>query len=293
LQKREAQLLGCRYYHIVVSVPNEIRSAFLAHQKRLYSLFMKTVAESVIDLVRDERFVGATPAILMVLHTWSTDMNYHPHVHLLVSAGGVSEHGEQWVFPRHKGWLIPVKALSKLIRTRFQKRLRRLYPTLFASLPQRIWQNGWNAFCKQFGKGQKAVLDYLGRYVFRIAITNARIIDMNDTHVTFRAKNHTTATWRIVKLTGKEFLRRFVMHVLPQGFHKVRYYGLWHHSNKQLQQRARLVLEPVPMLDNVIDLLGDSANENEEQHDSFIPHCPYCGCKEVVGIALLAQTRSP
>ena len=296
LQKREAQLLGCDYYHIIVTVPAEIRAAFLADQKHLYSLFMKTVADCLMELVRDKRFVGATPAILMVLHTWSTDMQYHLHVHILVSAGGVSEDGEHWVSPKNIKWLIPVKALSSLVRNRFQKRLERLSPNVYASLPERIWQGGWNAFCKHFGKGEKAVLDYLGRYVFRIAITNARIVGMDETHVTFRCKNHKTGKWRNLRLRGEEFLRRFVMHVLPKGFHKVRYYGLWHHSKKETQVRARLLLEPVPAPEKVKDLLiALIAHEvdQEEHDDSFKPECPHCGCKKVLLVARIERTRSP
>jgi hypothetical protein len=293
LQKREAQLLGCDYYHVIVTVPGEIRAAFLADQKRLYSLFMKTAANSVIDLSRDERFVGGIPAILMVLHTWSTDIQYHPHVHMLVSAGGVSENGNHWLSPRNAKWLIPVKALSKLVRNRFRKCLECISPRVCASLPQRIWENGWNAFCKHFGKGEKAVLDYLGRYVFRIAITNARIVGMDETHVTFRSKNHKTGKWRNVKLRGEEFLRRFVMHVLPKGFHKVRYYGLWHHSKKELQVRARLLLEPIPNAEKVSDLLMSIAFDGENQDDSFKPECPRCGCKKVLLVFRLDRTRSP
>lgn len=293
LRSREAQLLGCDYYHIIVTVPGEIRAAFLADQKRLYSLFMQVVAESVIDLVRDERFVGGTPAILMVLHTWSTDMQYHPHVHMLVSAGGVSETGDQWLVPRNQKWLIPVKALSKLVRNRFRNRLEKLSPKVCASLPQSIWQYGWNSFCKHFGKGDNAVLDYLGRYVFRIAITNARITGMDETHVTFRSKNHKTGKWRIVKLRGEEFLRRFVLHVLPRGFHKVRYYGLWHHSKKEIQIKVRLLLQPVPDCEKVSDLLLSIEVDGERQDDSFRPECPYCGCKKVWFVACMERAGSP
>lgn len=293
LQSREAQLLGCDYYHIVVTVPMEMRSPFLADQKRLYSLFMKTVAESVMVLSRDKRFVGATPAILMVLHTWSTDIQYHPHVHMLVSAGGVTEDGNHWAIPMNIKWLISVKALSKLVRNRFRKRLQRLVPDVFNSLPESIWKNGWNAFCKHFGKGQKAVLDYLGRYVFRIAITNARILDMNQTHVTFRSKNRKTGKWRIVKLRGEEFLRRFVMHVLPRGFHKVRYYGLWHHSKKEVQQRARLLLEPATSTKKIKDLLQNMLPDGENRENLFKPECPHCGCKKVLIVIRIERTRSP
>lgn len=293
LKKREAQLLGCDYYHIVLTVPKEIRSAFLADQKRLYSMFMKTAAECVITLAKDERFMGATPAILMVLHTWTSDMQYHPHIHMLVSAGGVSEDGDYWVLPKNVKWFIPVKALSKMVRKRFHKRLKRYSPQLASSLPGKIWNGGWNAFCKHFGKGDQAVLNYLGRYVFRIAITNARILDMDETHVTFRAKNRKTDKWRKIRIRGEEFLRRFVMHILPKGFHKVRYYGLWHHSKKDIQQKARLLLAPVPEVEKISDLLIQCLEDEDVQTDIFQPECPHCGCKKAFLVDRIERPRSP
>ena len=292
LRKREAQLLGCDYYHIIVTAPSQIRASFLADQKRIYSLFMKTVAESVIGLAKDERFVGATPAILMVLHSWATDIQYHPHVHLLVSAGGVSDDGEYWVRPRNEKWLMPVKALSKLVRNSFRKRLKRLDPEAYASLPEIIWKDGWNSFCKRFGKGEKAVLNYLGRYVFRIAITNARIVAMDDSHVTFKCKNRKTGKSQAVKLRGEEFLRRFVMHILPKGFHKVRYYGLWHPGKREFQIRAKLLFEPVSA-SKVKDLLETLTVEEDISEDTFKPECPHCGCAEVLLIADISWSRSP
>jgi len=293
LNKREAQLLGCDYYHIVLTVPKEIRSLFLADQKRLYSMFMKTAAQCVIALAKDNRFVGAIPAILMVLHTWTTDMKYHPHIHMLVSSGGVSEKCDSWISPRNTKWLIPVRALSKLFRRRFRKRLKRYSPKVVSLLPEKTWDDGYNAFCKRFGKGDQAVLNYLGRYVFRIAITNTRILEMDETHVTFRSKNRKTKKWRNIRIRGEEFLRRFVMHILPKGFHKVRYYGLWHHSKKDIQKQARLLLEPVPEVERINDLLMKYLQDRELQNDIFQPECPHCGCKNVFLVAQIKRTRSP
>lgn len=240
---RQTQLLGCGYYHLVATVPAPLRAAFLADQKRMYGLLLKTAAESLIDLARDPRYVGGLPAVMAVLHTWARDLQFHPHVHLLVSAGGLSPDGQNWIEPRHKKWLVPVRALSALIRGRFRARLKRIAPVVEASLPNDVWRKGWNVFCKPCGAHAQGVVEYLGRYIFRTAISNARIEEMDQTHVTFRFNSRRKGQgWSRVRLTGEEFLRRFVMHVLPRGFQKVRYYGLWHHSKSNAQKYIAQVL---------------------------------------------------
>ncbi len=175
LQAKQAELLPCDYYHIVVTVPEEIRHLFLSDQKFMYALFMKTVAGAVIDLTRDRKYLGATPGILMVLHTWTSQMHYHPHVHLLVTGGGVSDDRQSWCEPPG-AFLVPVKALSKLIAARFRDALKKAKPEAFSRLPRKTWKQPWCSFSKHYGRAKKAVVDYLARYAFRIAITNARIV---------------------------------------------------------------------------------------------------------------------
>lgn len=302
--KREGQMLDCRYFHTVVTVPETIRAAFLAHQKLLYGLLMKTVASCILDLARDPKFLGATPAILAVLHTWRSDLNCHPHVHLLVSGGGVSEDGQQWIEPRHRKWLLPIRALSKLVRRRFRACLQKSAPEVFAQIDPTVWKAGWNSFCKPCGQGANAVLNYLGRYVYRVAITNHRIVAMDDTHVTFRYKQSKEKRWKTLRLTGVEFLRRFVMHVLPRGFHKVRYYGLWHHSQRSTRNRIRFMLASKVDLFSIIQLLNHPPLTEDGQHEissdpspleslSYLPACPYCHSRKIRCIEILPHNRSP
>jgi hypothetical protein len=291
LQKRRAQLLPCGYFHVVATVPAPIRKAFLADQKTMYDLLMKTVAESVMDLARDERFVGGTPGILMVLHTWTGELHYHPHVHLLVTAGGITDDGGHWRDPKSQDFLVPVNALSKLIRRRFGEALKKLKPDLYDALSPETWINGWNTFCKPYGQGADVVLRYLARYVFRIAFTNSRIVDMEDAHITFRYKDRATKQWRHCRLHDFDFLDRLLRHVLPQGFHKVRYYGLWHHS-KHAQQQARRLLdmmerEPNETPPEIADLapLAEALAAKDEPvvtDTTFKPTCPRCGCERVI-----------
>ena len=288
---RQAELLPCDYYHLVATIPEELRHLFLSDQKFAYGLFMKTVAGAVTDLARDRKYLGAIPGILMALHTWNAQLLYHPHVHLLVTGGGVCDNGSSWSEPPFQ-FLVPVKALSKLICARFRDSLKKAKPDVFNALPRKTWKREWCSFCKHYGQGKKAVLRYLARYAFRIAITNARIVAMTDTHVTFRYKHRDTNEWRLCCLPGIEFLRRFLMHVLPKGFHKLRYYGIWHHSKRHLQNRARLLLSALePLRTGDVLLIGDLAAEADcllkgqnPSEKGFRPACPHCGSHRVVHV---------
>lgn len=160
----------------------------------------------------------------MVLHSWTDQLQYHPHTHLLVSGGGVTGDGQSWCQPSGR-FLVPVKALSKLAAARLRDGLEKAKRDVFDGLPRKIWKREWYSFCKHYDRGQQAVLGYLARYAFRIAITNTRIVAMDDTHVTFKYKQRQTGEWQPCRLTGVEFLCRFLMHVLPKGLHKLRYYG--------------------------------------------------------------------
>jgi hypothetical protein len=301
LARREAELLPCDYYHLVATVPEELRHAFLSDQKFMYGLLMKTVAGAVIDLARDEKRIGATPGILMILHTWTGQITYHPHVHLLVTAGGVSDDGRHWL-AAPDGFLLPVRALSQIVAARFRDALEKEKPEVFHALPSKTWKRAWCCYCKPYGQGKQAVLQYLARYAFRIAITNARLVAMDDTHVTFRCKDRKTHQWRTCRLTGVEFLRRLLMHVLPKGFHKARYYGLWHYSKRPLQQRARLLLAlampavPTTVVEVVAEarrVSEDGPLPSESSDGGFRPRCPHCGSDRVTHLGELPRVRGP
>ena len=186
-------------------------------------------------------------------------------------------------------FLVPVKALSKLIAARLRDGLKKAKPEAFDGLPRKTWKREWCSFCKHYGKGKRAVLDYLARYAFRIAITNTRIVAMDDTQVTFRYKHRETGDWKLCRLPGVEFLRRFLMHVLPRGFHKLRYYGLWHPSKRHLQERARLLLSlltPVRLAECL--LIADIAAEanrlskgKDASEEGGETPCPHCGSHRV------------
>jgi hypothetical protein len=290
LEKRQAELLPCDYFHAVATVPSQMHDAFHRHQKFLYGLLMRVSVEAVKELCTEKRHLGGLPGILAVLHTWSGKLGYHPHVHMLITGGGATSDGRSWQ-PARGQFLVPVRALSKKIAAKFRDALQKQKPDLFARIPKHVWSLEWVSFCKHYGHGNDAVLKYLSRYVFRTAISNARILAIDETHVTFRYKDHGSDTWQTVRLTGVEFLRRFLQHVLPRGFHKVRYYGLWHHSKKELSARIWLLLflqQPASVAGSpkIANLLTDPSQDADTQdNDDFGQdqppeshcRCPHCG----------------
>jgi len=287
MKKQGARMLPCSHFHVVATVPGEIRSLFLREQKYLYGLLMKTAANTLCELAKDKRYIGAVPGILAVLHTWTGQMHHHPHVHMLVTAGGVSDDGGEWRESRYQ-FLVPVKKLSPMIRKRFARELKKGRPDLFDQIPPKVWKKEWCSFCKHYGQGQDAVTRYLARYVFRIAITSNRILGMDSTHVTFKTKDNNTGEWKTQRIKGVDFIRRFLLHVLPKGFHKVRYYGLWSPGKRNLRLQARLILQmdATNKCANREVKLGDLAEEalsesNIESHD-FVPKCPKCKSKNVI-----------
>ena len=288
LVKRQAELLPCDYYHAVATVPSELRAVFKRHQKLMYGLLMRVSAEAVQELCAVKRHLGALPGILSIFHSWNGELQYHPHAHMLITGGGVTSDGEHWEPARGK-FLIPVQVLSRKIAAKFRDALKKEEPELFATISAAAWRREWVSFCKHYGRGNDAVLQYLSRYVFRTAISNARILAMDDTHVTFRWKDRDSDTWRTERIAGVEFLRRFLQHVLPRGFHRCRYYGLWHSSKRNLASRAWLLLILQNPIDSLVpmtmaDLLGVCGQPDE--HDVLedltdveqnTPCCPHCG----------------
>jgi hypothetical protein len=287
LEQRQAELLPCDYFHAVVTVPPELHGVFQRHQKAMYGLWMQVAAAAVKELCAEKRHLGALPGILAVLHTWNGQLGYHPHVHMLITGGGITPDGQHWE-PARGEFLVPVAVLSRKIAAKFREALKAKAPEVLAGLPRSVWQREWVSFVKHYGHGNDAVLNYLSRYVFRTAISNARILGMDQTHVTFRFKDRHTDAWRTERLPGLEFLRRFLQHVLPRGFHKVRYYGLWHPSKRTEANRAWVLLildtpadaaKPRKLADllEALDQLTDQTSPDPQGDDADCPRCPCCG----------------
>ncbi len=240
--QRARLLLDCPFYLLTFTLPAELRAVARAHPKIIYRLLMRAAAASILKLARDPRYLGAaSPGVLAVLHTWTRAMLFHPHAHLLVTAGGLCDDGRAWIKPKYPRFLLPERALSKLFRDKFRFRLKRA--GLFALVPAAAWKHkSWVVDCKHAGSGEK-VLDYLGRYLFRVAIANSRLESIaDDATVRFRYRDNRTHQIKTATVTSEEFLTRFLAHVLPERFTKVRYSGLFSSSERQRLEVARTLL---------------------------------------------------
>lgn len=273
LVKRRAELLAVPYFHVVFTVPAQLHDLMRRQQRLLYGLLMKAAASALIKLTADPHYVGGLIGVLAVLHTWTRTLTYHPHVHCLVPAGGLSPDGN-WL-PARLSYLVPVRALSKIFRGIFRDLVRKHLP--HAPIPRTVWRKPWCVYCKPSVAGVDNVLTYLARYVHRIAITNRRILSIDGGHVTFRYQDARDQRWATLTLPSQEFLRCFLQHVLPDGFHKVRYYGLWAPANRHRLRHCQSLLGPVtppaenPVSEPPIDWpLGDAA---EPRRGRTCRHC--------------------
>jgi hypothetical protein len=239
LAERRQELLPVPYFHVVLTLPQELRELVRRHQKDLYDILLRAAAHALITLAADPHYVGGLIGVLCVLHTWTRTLVYHPHVHCLVPAGGVSADRTEWR-PARPSYLVPVHALAKLFRGLFLDLVRQERPDL--TLPESVRTKGWVVYCQPTVQGTEQVLNYLGRYVHRIALTNHRLLSIEQGQVSFRYQDSQNQRWRTMTLPADEFIRRFLQHVLPQGFHKVRYYGLWSPVHRPLLHHLQLCL---------------------------------------------------
>ena len=214
LEARKAEMLPTDYFHVTITVPQELRALLRANQRDGYALLMKAAADAIIELAHDRRFVGGTVGVLAVLHTWTQQLVYHPHVHCLVTGGGISDDGRDW-HPARKAFLVPHIALAKLLRGKLKAMLANKRPDLIA--PAVAWAKPWVIHINHWGHGHEAVLRYLARYVFRVAITNTRIVALDDHTVTIRYKERKSSRWRTCRMLGHEFVRRFSSTSCPEA----------------------------------------------------------------------------
>ena len=242
VDQRTSEIIDGPYYHVVFTVPAELNPLFYANQSLLYALIHRCSSETILQLAADRKYLGAVPGIIQVLHTWGQKLNYHPHIHAIVTGAGLYL-GCRYAKNQRKGFFIPVKVLSRKFRGKFLDHLKRLsesgelhFPKSCASLEDplkwtffcnKLYSMDWNCFIKQTFNGNGNAIEYLGRYTHKIAISNSRILSVDGKMVTFKARDYKTGNQEIVTISCVEFARRFLMHVLPAGFQKIRYYGLF------------------------------------------------------------------
>ena len=291
LEQHRQRLLACPYYLLTFTLPEGLRALAWSQHKLIYGLLLRSAAAALQKLSWDPNYVGARLAMLAVLHTWTRALLYHPHVHLLVSAGGLSADRQRWVPARNPAFLVPGFALSKIFKGKFRAGLKRL--GLLNAVAPAVWQQKWVVHCQHAGSGQK-VLDYLGRYVFRIAITNSRIQRFDHGWVTFRYRDNRTQQNQHVHLSGQEFIGRFLRHVLPKGFVKVRSYGLWSPNAQDPLNKARTLLRE-PTLDSESAAPSPPQTTASTWPTASPRLCPLCKTGHLLLLASLLpqRTRGP
>jgi hypothetical protein len=272
-------LLPCAYYLLTFTLPASLHPVTRANPKKVYGLLMKCAAEALQKLADDPRYLGARLGILAVLHTWTRAMLYHPHVHMLVTAGGLSDAG-CWTAPKNPAFLVPVRALSLIFRAKMCAALRKA--ALLHQIDPTVWNKNWVVHSKHAGSGGK-VLEYLGRYVFRIAITNNRIESIHNGKVTFRYRNNKTQLLEHATVSGVEFLERFLQHVLPRRCRKVRFYGIFSPRCRHHCDRARRLM-PVLTTENSVS--------STSAPSSASPRCPICKIGNLIWRETLSPNRS-
>jgi hypothetical protein len=309
LAAREAELLPVRYFHLVFTLPKPI--ADIAHQNKreIYNLLMRASADTVIKIAADPKHLGAKVGITSVLHTWGSAMTHHPHVHMIVPGGGLSTDGSKWISSR-KNFFLSVHVLSRLYRRLILEGLTKLHKAgklqFFGEHAGLIDQNTFDAFLKPLRQidwvvyakepfaGPKAVLAYLSRYTHRIAISNSRLIRFDARSVTFRVKDYrlkgagrrTTMT-----LATNEFIRRFLIHVLPRGQHRIRHYGFYGNSNRaaNIARIRQLLGAKTPHKEHD---KGNTINDADDPPRVLALPCPCCGGQLII-VDTIAPAQHP
>jgi predicted RNA-binding Zn-ribbon protein involved in translation (DUF1610 family) len=272
LARQRDLLLPVPYFMVTFTLPATLHEVARQHQKVIYNILFRASAEALQQLAQDPRYAGGQIGMVGVLHTWGRNLSYHPHVHYLVPGGGWSKSEGQWL-PARRNFFVPVKALSILFRAKFRDALQQA--GLFDQVPPAVWQQDWVVHCKPVGKGVGA-LKYLAPYIFRVAISNRRILKATNGNVTFRYRESDTGKWRTCTLTADEFLRRFLHHVLPKGFVKVRYYGLFSSSWRQRLPMIRAALTGPADEEDYAAALASLAHVVPAWPVATVP-CPQCG----------------
>jgi len=245
LARQRQKLLPVPYYLVTFTVPAELRRLIRSHQKRLYSALLRESAHAVQDVARTHKNLGAQIGLLAVLQTWARDLHYHPHVHCVVPAGGLSANGLRWVRPQDPDYFLPQAMLARRFRTRFRAVVRAALPDACAVIPARVWRTNWVADVQPVGSGEPA-LKYLAAYVYRTAFRAERIVADDGQRITFLYRDGTTGAMRRMRLPAERFLHRFLQHVLPRGLQRVRSFGWLAPAAKARWQRIQALLDWKP-----------------------------------------------
>jgi hypothetical protein len=306
LMDRKNDLLPVEYFHVVFTIPDILNPLILRNQKELYTILFKSVSETLLELGKDIKYLGADIGFIGVLHTWGQNLMDHPHIHCIVPGGGLSFDSNRWISSR-EGFFIPVKVLSRLFRGKFLAYLKHTYEedklNFYGSIKELgiernfhmfladLYKREWVIYSKPSFKNPEHVIEYLGRYTHRVAITNNRITDIRDGNVTFKYKDYKERNKsKQMTIGAHEFIRRFMMHVLPDRFVKIRHYGIL--SNRNLKTKLRRCKE----------ILGVPLKQKKEKKDwqellldltgNDPRRCPCCKTGRLVRKEIIGAVRS-
>ena len=283
LVRQHEQLLSTPYFLVTFTVPAELRALVYRNQKLLYNILFRTSAAALQKLALDPRFVGGVIGMIGVLHTWTRDLRYHPHIHFLVPAGGISVDGQAWL-PADPDFLVHVKPLAILFRAKFRDALKKT--ARFDQISPDVWRKAWVVHSQPVGHGQQA-LTYLARYVLRVAICNKHILKLQNDQVTFRYKDGQSGETQYCTLPVQSFIQRFLQHVLPKGFVKIRRYGFFSPGKRPLLRQLRLLLGSIyPQTSSS----NPAANPIPPDTDRC---CPACGQAMRLVETLSPHARAP
>ena len=301
LERRQQELLDVEYFHVVFTVPHELAPLALQNRRIVYGMLFRAVSQTLLTLGRDPNHLGAELGCLAVLHTWGQTLHHHPHVHCVVPGGGLSPDGERWVSCQD-GFFLPVRVLSRLFRGKFlaelqsaweqqrlgfHTRLRDLeHPKAWESWLEPLRNKDWVVYAKPPFGGPEQVLKYLARYTHRVAISNQRLLSVEDGKVSFRYKDYAHHdAQRTMTLDALEFLRRFLLHVLPSGFMRIRYYGFLanRHRAEKLQRARRLLSDKTTEPENEPSNKTTPAPGGEPADELEL--CPQCKQGRLIVVA--------
>lgn len=304
VDKRRAEVIDSSYFHVVFTMPHDLNPLFYCNQKLLYNLFHKCCADTLLELSANKKYLGAKPGIIQVLHTWNQALDYHIHMHCIISGGGLTPDNK--LRNSQKNFFIPVHVLRDKFKGKFLACLDKLYqngslvlsssckelddPYAWKEFRNTLYKKDWCPFIKETFNGFGNAIEYLGRYAHKIAISNSRILSVDETHVTFSARAlEPGAPRRVITLSLTEFIRRYLMHVLPSGFQKIRYYGFLNNRCKvknlklifSLQGHQRFKARYTNL--TIAELL-------KAVWDIDVSICPVCGCRQMQYMGKMYET---
>jgi Putative transposase/Transposase zinc-binding domain len=307
LESRTAELLPVEYFHVVFTLPERIAEIAFYNKEVVYGILFGAASQTLLTIAADPKHLGAGIGFFGVLHTWGQNLLHHPHVHFVVPGGGISSDGTRWN-PCRAGFFLPVRVLSRLFRRLFLEQLAKAFqhnqlhfpgaieplqaaPAFAACLASQA-SCEWVVYAKPPFGGPQQVLDYLGRYTHRVAISNQRLLSMEDGNVTFQWKDyrhsHKLNSKRMTLAAG-EFIRRFLIHTLPSGFPRIRHFGFL--ANRHRKQKLKLCRELIRH--PILDLLPPIANERQTRIEKVIPPCPHCKIGIMIRIGFLPPYQWP